>query len=424
MNIALITYEFFPELGGIGQNFTSFCKIFNNKEQNLLVFNKYYKSKNIFNILDRKENKYYKIKDLVTFIKNRKLIYYFFIANWTIIKDNQTPFKYKIRMILYLFLKTDILLKTLKNILMIHPFFKKVNIDIIMGSDCSGNILPLIFILSKLFKTKCLSYGHGNDFLVRSRWSLKTYYLRMLDKIIVSNQKTKNLIKTVNHLRENQIKIIPYGLILNEYEINKSKQEIREAFKIPEEKFILLSVGRHVPRKKFDLVIKSIKIIKEKIPSLNLKYYLIGGGPQTPYLKDLTNKLGLENYVEFLGAFGGLKKNMYLKLSDVFVMSSIALKESIEGFGIVFLEANFYKVPVIGTKTGGISEAIINGKTGFLIEPNNVNELVEKILFLYKNKDLRKKMGKEGYNRVIISFNWEKIYNDYINTFEKILNDY
>ena len=60
-------------------------------------------------------------------------------------------------------------------------------------------------------------------------------------------------------------------------------------------------------------------------------------------------------------------------------------EQDIEGFGIVFLEANYFKVPVIGTATGGISEAIIDGETGFLIKQNDINDLVEKIIFLYNN---------------------------------------
>jgi phosphatidylinositol alpha-1,6-mannosyltransferase len=94
---------------------------------------------------------------------------------------------------------------------------------------------------------------------------------------------------------------------------------------------------------------------------------------------------------------------------------------SIEGFGIVFLEANYYNLPVIGTRTGGIVEAIVDGETGFLIKPNDLTDLVNKILILYNNKNLRFKMGQDGHDRVIKEFLWENIIDVYLDTFRKVL---
>lgn len=102
-------------------------------------------------------------------------------------------------------------------------------------------------------------------------------------------------------------------------------------------------------------------------------------------------------------------------------MPSVIEKESIEGFGLVYLEANYFNCPVIGTASGGISEAIINEKTGLLVKQNDIDDLVEKILFLYKNEDVRKKMGVFSYERIIKEFNWEIIINDYIKVFNNLL---
>ena len=83
--------------------------------------------------------------------------------------------------------------------------------------------------------------------------------------------------------------------------------------------------------------------------------------------KKLVKRLNLEKDVKFLGNCDIETRNKFYKMSDIFLMPSITTKNDIEGFGIVFLEANYFKVPVIGTRTGGIVEAIIDGKTGFLI---------------------------------------------------------
>ena len=131
-------------------------------------------------------------------------------------------------------------------------------------------------------------------------------------------------------------------------------------------------------------------------------------------------KFILEDDVIFLGKCDTLTRNKFYKLSDLFLMPSAREKNSIEGFGVVYLEANYYKVPVIGSKIMGVSESIINGETGFLVKPNNLEDLVEKIVYLYENETVRKSMGEKGYKRVIEKYNWENIINDYIDFFKNL----
>jgi len=166
-----------------------------------------------------------------------------------------------------------------------------------------------------------------------------------------------------------------------------------------------------------------LKVIKETHPSIRIKYYLIGSGSETEKLKNMTKDLSLRNEVIFLGAINDNMKKKYLKASDVFIMPSIATKKSIEGFGIVFLEVNFYKLPVIGTISGGITEAIENYKSGVLIEPNDLNGLIDAIVYLYENEEERKRMGEYGYNRVINKYNWKFLVDEYIRVFENVINE-
>ena len=77
----------------------------------------------------------------------------------------------------------------------------------------------------------------------------------------------------------------------------------------------------------------------------------------------------------------------------------------VEGFGIVFLEAGMHQIPVIGGRTGGVVEAIINERTGYLINPKSRTELEGKMIELYKSSELRTRMGKQARTRVINRFN-------------------
>jgi glycosyltransferase involved in cell wall biosynthesis len=418
MKVALITFEFYPKLGGIARHLNSFCKAFRKINHSLYVFNGTHEGRNIYNILDKND---YKLKDLIVFLKKKQLAKSLFLSIWKIVRDRKTPLIHRIFILLYLLLKPNYLIKTIKNLNKIYPYLKKHDFNFIIGGGAGVNVLLLIFILSRVFNKKVLTWAHGNEFLVHSRWSLKTFYLRNLDKIILSNKYTEKLIKKIHYLSDNQIVLINYGLILKDYELIESKERLRKEFNISKDTFVLFSVGRHVSRKKFDLVIKAVKEIKKLDSILDLKYYLIGRGAETPNLKNLVKDLNLEEYIIFMGVCDESTRNKFYKMADIFLMPSIKEKESIEGFGIVFLEANYYGIPVIGASSGGIREAIDNGKTGLLVKPNDLEDLVEKILFLYKNREIRKKMGYYAHERVIKYYNWEFLIKDYVKLFKKLL---
>ena len=417
MKIALISFEFYPSIGGVSRHLTSFCKAFHGTNHQLYVFNQGYNGKNIFDILERKN---YSLQDIVLFFKNKQFLYYLILSIRKIFTDKRVSLSQRLKIILYFILKPKYLVRTINNVQKVYPYFKKHNFDIIIGGSCGANVLNLIYTLSKLFNKKAVAWAHGNEFLIRSYFSFKTYLLKNLDKIILSNHQIKYLIRQTHNLEDSQLVLIPYGLTIKDYEIGAAKDKIREEYNIPQDTFVILSVGRHVPRKNFDLVIQAVKEIIEVNPDYKINYYLIGQGPETPKLKKLSKNLGIENQVIFLGAGEESTRNKFYKTSDVFIMPSVKKKESVEGFGLVFLEANLFKVPVIGTLSGGIKEAIINKKTGFLIEPNDKNSLVEKISFLYNNKEKRIEMGEYGQKRVISSFNWDEIIQLYFKLFKEL----
>jgi glycosyltransferase involved in cell wall biosynthesis len=420
MKVCLLASEFYPIYGGIGRFFTDMCKTFKDKEEQLFIFNKTYRGKNIFDNLDY--TKIIVLRDLLAIFKKRKYIFYFLNSIWKILFAKNLKFYFKLNMLLYLFIKPKVLISLLKNLSTIHPLVEKINPDLIYGSTCDTTIMPLGFILSKFLGIKFICSAHGTDFIVRTRLSLKSYYLRSIDKIIVSSNRIKELIKEINHLNDNQLIIIPYGLFLQDHEIKQSIPQLKYELHINPKDFILISVGRHAPRKNFQLVIKAMKFLKKNYPNAQIKYILIGSGEETEKLKSLTKILGLEKEVIFLGSVNDLMKKKYLKASNVFVMPSIATKKSIEGFGIVYLEANYFKLPVIGTISGGILEAIEDRKSGLLIKPNDLNGLINAIVYLYENEEERKSMGEYGHNRVINKYSWEILANEYRKVFN-ILTD-
>lgn len=419
MNILLITDDFYPNLGGVSDMLTNLCKFFKLHSDRLFVFNPYFKSKNISNILERKE---YSLTDLGNFFFKRKNIYYAFYSFLKIFQDKKVPFSHRFKLILYLTLKIKIFMKVLANIKKMYPHLKNLDFDLILGGN-SGWILTLNYVLSKIMDKKLITIAHGNDFLIRNPLSLKPYFFKNTDKIIVTNNAMRSVIKNMHHLDEKLLEVINLGVDTKALEVKHSKNDLRKEFDVSEDEFILLSVGRHNIRKNFDMVIKAVgEIIKIK-PTLNLKYYLIGEGEETNKLINLTRTLKLGDYIKFLGACDSQMRNKFYKLSDLFIMPSSTKKNYIEGFGIVFLEANYFKIPVIGAATGGMVEAIVDGKTGLLVKPNDLTDLVDKVLLLIDDKEKRIALGENGYKRVLNEFKWDSIVQDYIRVFKEVCKE-
>lgn len=420
MNVILLTDDFYPNLGGVANVQWNIYKFFQNKEHKLLVFNPYFKCKNVFKEIIKKS---YELKDLAHFLQKKKFYYYVIYSFWSVIKDNRTPFSHRLKILMYLMLKPKILMMVVENVSNLLPHLKKLKFDVVISGN-SGRNLSLVYILSRIFNKKLITIAYGNDFLTRSSLSLKTFYFRNADKIILITYKTKELIKKIHHLDDDKLEVIHVGVDISSLEVKETKLELRKEFDIGEDVFMILSVGRHATRKNFQLVIKAldilVNVIYRPLKNKKYKYYLIGKNEsQTSNLKQLTKDLKLEDQVTFLGRCDVNTRNKYYKMSDLFIMPSITKNTDIEGFGIVFLEANYFKVPVIGSATGGMTEAIIDGKTGFLIKQNDIIDLVDKITFLCNNELKRKEMGENGYYRVIKDFKWEKIIKNYI----KLINE-
>jgi len=130
-------------------------------------------------------------------------------------------------------------------------------------------------------------------------------------------------------------------------------------------KKIILTTTRLVERKGIDTVLKALPEVIVQVPEV--KYLIVGKGPFQPQLQKIVNRLGIENYVDFLGRIPYNQLNEHYNLADVFVMPSKAMQSDVEGFGIVFLEANACGKAVVGARTGGIPRA---GRKRVLEEAN------------------------------------------------------
>jgi len=120
----------------------------------------------------------------------------------------------------------------------------------------------------------------------------------------------------------------------------------------------------------------------------------------------MCKNLGIKRNVEFKGSIIGRKLVEYYQKSNVLVLPSLS-----ESFGMVLLEAMACKKPVIGSNVGGIPYVIDNDQNGLLVPPKDPQALADAIIKILTNPQLAKKMGEEGYEKVMKNFTWEKQIN-------------
>jgi phosphatidylinositol alpha-1,6-mannosyltransferase len=169
---------------------------------------------------------------------------------------------------------------------------------------------------------------------------------------------------------------------------------------------VLLSVGRLIPRKGMDLVLEALPKVLKQCP--DMIYKIVGDGPDRSRLEQLSLELGVDEAVDFLGyAENGDLPSIY-QSADIFVLPSREMKDesSIEGFGIVYLEASACGLPVIAGRSGGAVEAVIEGETGILVDPYDSEILGEAIIYLIDDPDRRARMGMAGREWVVREMNW------------------
>ena len=240
-----------------------------------------------------------------------------------------------------------------------------------------------------------------NNYLI---YFIQKYLVKKSSSTIILSNIFKNELNKVGISNE-KIEVIPHG-IFDYYIQNKQKET-----KIKSDVITLLFFGRIVDYKGLDVLINAYKKIKSQIS--NVELLIVGNGEAEKYKK---LAVGLQDVI-FVNEW--IPEN---KVSSYFLQADILIcpyKDATQSGSIPIAYA--FSLPVIATKTGGLSEQVDNNVTGILIEPNNVDQLVEACIKLIVNKELRKNYGEAGYNKAKIEWNWDKISDKLLVVFNKIL---
>ena len=263
---------------------------------------------------------------------------------------------------------------------------------------------------STLKKTKSFCLIHSKEINHPAGTSLNTRMLNALNKanfVVANSSFTKNLIIKLGFKNKN-IEVINPGC---NYPIQVSENAKKFAKEVYGDSFPkLITISRLDGRKSHQNILMTIKNLLPKFPKI--KYISIGDGDEKNNLEKLREELGLSKEITFIYKTNEQEKLGLLEESDVFLMPSVVYKKSIEGFGISYIEAASYGKPSIGGIFGGESDAILEGKTGYLCDGNDLSSLYD-TLTKTLNEDHYKKLGANALE-FSKNFSWDKIVKKYI----------
>ena len=367
--IIITTQCFFPEIGGIESLMTGMADAMSNVGKNVLVLADGKKTAN-------DENKKYKIKRFSGWKPYRRRRKAFYLKKF--IENNNIEAIYA---------------DSWKSV----EHLRLINVKIVVLAH--GTEIP-----KKYFDN---FYAYLN---IKKRRIIKSY--ANCHRIAANSAYTRDLMIASLKINSDKINIIHPGIdIYEDFISSEDRENVKKIIK--DASPIITTLARVEKRKGHKFVINAISELKSKFP--NMLYLIAGKGPYLNEIKKYVRILGLENNVIFLGWITEPEKSLVLQNSDIFVMTPSLVGESIEGFGMVFIDAAFHGIASIGTLSGGIPDAVINNETGLLCEEGNQASITKNIDKLLSNRELRIELGTNGKKRARNEYSWTSKVSEYLN---------
>ncbi len=308
---------------------------------------------------------------------------------------------------------------SIKGILQLPLLYKKIKINYqkpaVIHSLLDFPYALLGWHMARRNKLPFIFTAHGT-------YSVKPFF-NLLDKILftpayknansiiaVSQFTSKNITKVSAY--ERKINIINNPIAYTKTKIHQNYNFL--GFAPPNFK-IILSVGPLKPRKGHEILIKAFNEVNRIIADSCL--IIIGSGDNNFYKNLIDNDK--KHLVFFIPQASSEELAFCFQHCSVFAMLPKYIDHEFEGYGLVYLEAGLYKKPVVGTFSGGVPEAVINGKTGILVSENDEKSTATAIIKILQNKYLAESLGNNGY-KLARQRNWDDYINKIIKIYESV----
>lgn len=214
-------------------------------------------------------------------------------------------------------------------------------------------------------------------------------------------------------LDEGRLTVIRSAVDAERFAAPPDRARFRTEFRLSETDFVMAAIAQLIPRKGHRYLLEAMAQLKADHPGIKL--IVFGQGPLEMELRERATRLGLGGMVQFAGYRRDLDD--FLACLDLLVHPALA-----EGLGIATLKAAAAGVPVVGFAAGGLSEAVVDGQTGLLVPPEDVEALGRAIARLIQNADLRREFGDAGRKRMRSEFSIAAMADRHRQLYESILS--
>lgn len=280
---------------------------------------------------------------------------------------------------------------------------------------------PLAVTFHALGKVR-RQHQQQDDHFSDRRFSIEEDIVREADCIIAEcPQDEQDLIELYN-ADPSRIRMVPCGYDPEEF-APLEMHAARDMLGWNHDTFYVLQLGRMVPRKGIDNVIRAVARLRDDY-GVDARLCVVGGelaGGGAGDIDELNRLIrvaqeeGIEERVDFMGARERSVLNRYYSAANVFVTTPWY-----EPFGITPIEAMACRRPVIGSNTGGIKYTVVHGETGYLVPPKDADALAARLALLAQDKDLSARMGRAGALRARSLFTWRGVGMDLSQIFAEL----
>lgn len=304
---------------------------------------------------------------------------------------------------------------------LIQGLIKARHMDILYAGD--PVVAPIIFLLARLYKKPSIVNVHGLDLIFHfpGYQMLIPRLLRQFTRVICISQATY-LEAMKRGLLPEQCRIVYPGIDIPQNTLPKTEARsyLEAKLGLPLSKHqVWLTVGRLVPRKGVAWFCE--KVLPELQATGGFIYLIAGDGPESPKVRRLIRELGLTDYVYLLGSVDDSLLPFLYSGADAFIMPNIPRPYDQEGFGLVAIESAAHGLPVIAARLEGIQDAVIEGVSGYLLPPQDVESWVSFLRQCLIDPQVLEKPRLSAREAISARFGWSKICKHYLEIFNEII---
>jgi phosphatidyl-myo-inositol dimannoside synthase len=285
-----------------------------------------------------------------------------------------------------------------------------------------GNLRPAAYPAKWVHERSGVPYGvmvHGGDLLALQHNYRESRVKRLTARTLLGSAETLVANSRWTHdractvLRElglsertGRVRVMPLGTDPSAFRPGIDPAPLRLRHDLPAGRW-LVTVARLVPHKGIDTTIRALALLAPRYPDLH--YAVVGQGSYQPALRALAEETGMAERVRFLPAVSDAELPLAYALAEVYVGVSRQTERDVEGFGIALLEASASGKPVVAGRSGGMPDAVRDGETGLLVDPEDPASLARAVGALLDDPARAAAMGAAGRRGVETFYNWDRV---------------